>query len=85
MDSSSSENRWATLLNSGSRTRRELKYSLESVQQEAMENTNYLGLELDGLLSVNINRFGSGSMDGSTRTLTITQIKDLRGAVIYKQ
>ena len=50
-----------------------------------MENTNYLGLELDGLLSVNINRFGSGSMDGSTRTLTITQIKDLRGAVIYKQ
>ena len=49
-----------------------------------MENTNYLGLELDGPLSVNVNGFGSGSVDGSTRHLIMTQIEELRGAVILQ-
>ena len=60
-------NRWRGLLESGCRTGEELRDLWNTLQEEARQMAGFLGTDLDGPLSIQVEGAGEGSKDGSTR------------------
>ena len=71
-------NRWRGLLESGL----ELKGLWSTLQ--AIQMTTYLGVELEGPLSVPVEGAGEGSSDDSTRRKVTSWLKDCRAALLKK-
>ena len=59
--------RWKKLVDSGCRTGREVARGWDKLQVEARQCSEFLGDELEGSLAVEVEGFGEGSTDGSTR------------------
>ena len=76
--------RWRTLTSSDSRTGREFKASYNLLQVEARDCARYLGEELEGELSVEVEGMGEGRVDGSTRVLITNQREMMRAKVLSK-
>ena len=74
--------RWQTLLDSGSRTGRELAECWDTLRSEAQECCNYLGEELEGPLASPVEGMGEGRLDGSTRYRVTQQREGLRAKVL---
>ena len=77
-------NRWRGLLESGCRTGEELRDLWNTLQEEARQMTGFLGTELDGPLSIQVEGAGEGSKDGSTRRKVTTWLEDSRAATLKK-
>ena len=76
--------RWRTLISSGCRTGREFQDSYDLLHREAEDCCLYLGEELEGELSVEVEELGKGRVDGSTRALLTRQREGLRARVLSK-
>ena len=74
--------RWQTLLDSGSRTGRELAECWDTLRGEAQECCDYLGEELEGPLASPVEGMGEGRLDGSTRYRVTQQREGLRAKVV---
>ena len=77
-------NRWRGLLESGCRTGEELRGLWSTLQEEATQITGFLGIELEGPLSVSVEGAGEGSCDGSSRRKITTWLEDVRAATLKK-
>ena len=67
------ENRWQTLLQSGSRTGNELAEAWSTLKQEAQQCSAYLGQDIRGPLIAEAESAGQGSTYGSTRRKITTE------------
>ena len=76
------DRRWKPLLDSGCRTGRELALAWSDLQREATQCADYLGQDLGGALSVQVEGAGEGAVDGSTRKKVVQQREELRGTVL---
>lgn len=76
------ESRWQTLLQSGCRTGNELADAWNILKQEAQHCSSYLGLDIQGPLTSDVEGAGQGSTDGSTRRKITAEREELRGAVM---
>lgn len=76
------ESRWKLLLQSGCRTGQELAKAWSTLKQEAQQCSTYLGKEIEGPLSANVEDAGHGAKDGSTRKKLIAAREEVRGAVM---
>ena len=76
------ESRWRHLLQSGCRTGQELAKAWTTLKQEAQQCSTYLGTEIQGPLSANVEDAGHGAKDGSTRKKLIAAKEEVRGAVM---
>ena len=78
------KSRWRTLTTAGSRTGREFQAAYDLLQGEARDCCQFLGEELEGVMSVGLEGVGEGRVDGSTRALLTQQRESLRARVLYK-
>ena len=69
---------------SSSSTGREFMAAYDTLQQEDRECSLYLGDELDGEMSVEVEGEGRGGVDASSRTLLTQQIEKLRASMLFK-
>ena len=76
------ECRWKLLLQSGCRTGQELQNAWATLKHEALQFSTYLGMEVKGPLSDDVENAGGGSRDGSTRKKLTAAKEELRGAVM---
>ena len=76
--------RWAQLLQSGSRTGTEFRLCWEKLQLEGRECSAFLGERLDSHLAVPVEGLGEGRTDGSTRQLVTSQLEKLRAKVLSR-
>ena len=76
--------RWQTLLDSGSRTGRELAECWDTLRGEAQECCDYLGEELEGPLASPVEGMGEGRLDCSTRYQVTQQREGLRAKVLSR-
>ena len=75
------QEKWKAMIDSGCRTGQEFRMAWETLQKEAIQCCEYLGMDISGPLSISTEGAGEGSVDGSTRKLAIDQLEELRGAV----
>ena len=75
---------WQPLLDSGSRTGRELADCWRILQQIGKEACQFLGRDLQGVLSNPARGLGDGGDDGSVRRAVVGQLQGLRKAVLDK-
>ena len=66
------------------RTGEELRNLWGTLQREAREMTMYLGVELQGPLSLPVEGAGQGSSDGSSRKRITGWLEDHRAATLKK-
>ena len=83
-DMQQSASRWEGMVTSGCRTGVEFGASWNTLRQEAIESSQFVNKELDGLLSADVRGAGDGSVDGSTRRKITTWLEDTRTAVLVK-
>ena len=76
--------RWETLLNSNTRTGRELGAAVERVREEAITLATYLGKEVPHYHSSTAEGMGEGKTDGSTRALLVREAEVLRAKALDK-
>ena len=78
------DSRWEPLLNSGTRTGRELAAALDRVKEEASALAGYLGKEVPTHLSSEPAGMGAGKVDGSTRALLVKEAEQQRAGALDK-
>ena len=74
--------RWAPLLASGCRTGKELTEVWNLMKTEAAQCANYLGEEIRGPLTDNVENAGGGSENGSTRRFLVSAREEVRASVL---
>ena len=74
--------RWGPLIASGCRTGIELTTAWESMKMEASQCAEYLGGELRGPLTDNVENAGGGCENGNTRRLLVSTREEVRAAVL---
>ena len=57
------------------RSGEELRMAWGKLRMEATQATEWMGMELDGTLAVEVDSAGQGSTDGSTRQKVLEQIE----------
>ena len=78
------DTRWEPLLNSNTRTGRELRACVEKVKEEALTLATYLGTEVPSHHSSTVEGMGEGKTDGSTRALLVREAEVLRAKALDK-
>ena len=78
------QQRWAGMLEAGSRTAVEFRAAWDCLNGEARNVWNYLGVEASGTLADPLEGVGGNSLDGSTRTKIVQQREGLRHQMLEK-
>ena len=72
------------MISSSCRTGEEFATAWQTLRQEGTEACQYLGKDMEGLLSSEAKGAGDGSEDGSTRRKVTTWLEDTRAAVLTR-
>ena len=78
------DERWAGLINRGSRTGVEFLSAWQRINSEASECCNFLDEPLEGILGDSAEGLGNGSTDGSSRSDLVKALESLHSEVIHQ-